>query len=158
MIQQNLEIKTDHTFLARLFATVLTPFFGSERDDVTMREMNAAFASAQIDPIFAHSFEVHLTQECSSEQFEVAVSFNEGTASERSLIYVTEHDLALGEVDALEEFAQAIDYHGRQLAILMDKARSCNANPRDIAMANTHFEDAFFRLRRSTHEDIVDGY
>lgn len=158
MKQQNLEINTDHTFLARLFATVLTPFFGSERDTVSMREMNAAFANAQIDPIFAHSFEVHLTPECSNEHFEVAVSFTEGTSCERTLIYITEHDMALGEVDALEEFAQAINVHGRQLAILMDKARSCNANPRDIAMANTHFEDAFFRLRRSTVEDIVDGY
>lgn len=158
MNQQNLEINTDQTFLARMFATVLTPFFGSERDDVSLREMNAAFASAQIDPIFAHSFDIHLTPECSSEHFEVAVSFDDGVTGERHLIYVTEHDMALGEVDALEEFAQAISIHGRQIQILMDKARSCAANPRDIALANTHFEDAFFRLRRATNEDVIDGY
>lgn len=158
MNQQALELNVPQVFMARLFATVLAPFIHGERDEVSMREMNAAFGTAQIDPIFAHSFEVHLTPECSSERFEVAVSFNEGISGDRLLIYITEDDLALGLVDPLEEFSMAVELHGRNIQILMDKARSCSVDPRDISLANTHFEDAFFRLRRSHAKERTGGY
>jgi hypothetical protein len=158
MNQQNLELNVPQVFLARLFATVLTPFIHGKRDKVALREMNAAFKTAQIDPIFGSDFRVDVNPECSSTEFEVAVNFQEYGSIERRTIYITEADLALGQVDALEEFAMAVELHGRNVQILMDKARSCPANPRDVALANTHFEDAFFRLRRSHAKERTGGY
>lgn len=157
MNQQCLNIDATQTFLARLFATMLAPFFGQPVDEVTLREMNAAVINANIDPIFATDIEVTTNDECSTSGFEVAVSFKHGGSQEAAVIYVTEADLGLGEVDALEEFAAAIELHGARLSALMDKARSCPADQRMVSLAHTNLQQAFFWLREA-HKESKHGY
>jgi len=157
MKQQNLEIDASQTFLARLFATVLAPFFGQRVDDVNLREMNAAMVSANIDPIFATNIEVTVNDECIRGSFEVAVSFTHGGSQDKAMIYVTEADLGLGEVSALDEYAAAIELHGARLSALMDKARSCPADQRMVSLAHTNLQQAFFWLREA-HKEPKHGY
>jgi hypothetical protein len=157
MNQQCLNIDATQTFLARLFATVLSPFFGQLIDEVSIREMDAAMINANIDPIFATDIEVTVNEECSTGSFEVSVGFKHGGSQERAVIYVTEADLGLGEVDALEEFAAAIELHGARLSALMDKARSCPADQRMVSLAHTNLQQAFFWLREA-HKEPKHGY
>lgn len=152
MNQQNLQIDASPVFLARLFATALTPFFGQRVDDVNLREMNAALVSANIDPVFATEIEVTVNDECIRGEFEVAVKYREGGSQAYGLIYITEQDLALGEVTALEEYAAAIELHGARLVALMDKARSCPADQRMVSLAHTNLQQAFFWLREAHKE------
>lgn len=158
MNQQSLSLSVDYTFLTRVFAMHLQPFFAAPVDDVALREMTAALVEANIDPLFAYNFSVTQNEECNREGFEVAVSYLEGGTNQQGLIYITEHDMALGQVTDLEELKVAIELHGKYLMHLMDKARSCAASPRDVAMAHSHFEDAFFRLRQSTEQGNGGGY
>ncbi|MNQ24104.1 hypothetical protein D3C85_372860 [compost metagenome] len=158
MTQQVLGLNVDTTFLARVFAMHLQPFFGTPVDEVQLREMRAALETANIDPILAHSFIVSQNDECMKDEFEVAVAYTEGTSNQHCLIYITENDMALGQVTDMEMFAIAIDAHGKQLASLMDRARSCAADPRCVAIAHTHLQDAFSRLRDSLKPSNPDGY
>lgn len=157
MNQQSLKIDADQTFMARLFATTLAPFFGQRVDDVNLREMNAAMKTANIDPIFATDIEVSVNEECVRGTFEVAVRYREAGSQEYALLYITEADLGLGEVSALDEYAVAIELHGARLSALMDKARSCPADQRMVSLAHTNLQQAFFWLREA-HKEPKNGY
>lgn len=157
MNQQSLTIDATQTFLARLFATVLAPFFGQRVDEVNIREMNAAMVNADIDPIFATDIEIECVDECSTGPFEIVVAFKHGGSKDADLIKITEADLGLGETNALEEFAVAIELHGARLAALMDRARSCPADQRMVSLAHTNLQQAFFWLREA-HKEPKHGY
>lgn len=154
MQQSSLSLTVDTQFLARLISTHLAPYFAHEhpRDEVTLREMTATLNSCGIMPIIASNFTVTVNSEC-VEAGEVAVEFCSGGDGDTTLLYITEHDQALGEVTPDDEFAVLLNLASQLLAQLIDKGRSCSANPRLVALGHTQFQTAFDSLRRSTRPD-----
>lgn len=154
MKQNSLALTVDPQFITRLISTHLTPYFAHEhpRDDVTLREMTATLNSCGINPIIASNFSVSINSEC-GEAGEVAVEFTTGCEGDTTLLYITEHDQALGEVTADDEFQVLLELSSQLLAQMIDKGRSCSANPRLVALGHTKLQAAFDCLRRSTKED-----